>query len=170
VPLLDFQLIIFYPQAVIAAEPRNRIIGKMLEMYETGNFESKETVIFGEDYKNFNSNHKFIANNDCLTWCILKEYPMMRLNNKLQRFEAITVYPNSYFDVGDFWGKCYSRHIGTGFWNSGAKSTQRQHPDGKLKRAIKKVLLKNMGIWSFTRKIKFKFDKKKKSTYNVKSK
>lgn len=153
--------------AVIGAEPRNPIIAKMLEMYESGNFESKGTVYLGEEYANFYLEDKWIGNNDCLTWCLIKIHPELSLNNKTQDFGDITVYPNSFFDIGDVWNRCYSRHLGTALWNSGSLSLQRSITDGDLKMAIKSFLLKNLRLWSMVRMLKFKLDKRKKSTFKI---
>ena len=134
-------------------------------MYETGKFESRETVYLGEEYKNYYLENRWLANNDCLTWCMIKIYPRLSLNNKLQQFDDIVIYPNSYFDVGDIFDKCYSRHIGTAFWNSGALSTKRSIQDCGFKASIKSCLFKNLKLWSLVRMLKFKLDKRKKSTF-----
>ena len=107
--------------SVIGAEKNSSFIKKMLNMYETGCFTTVQNVLLNETEDNIYIEDNWPANNECITWNIIKLYPEILLNNKWQRFSDFIVLPYGFLDGGRIDGHEYCRHMYTNLWRSSLK-------------------------------------------------
>lgn len=107
--------------AVVGAEKGSIYIKNMLNMYETGNYETEKTVLYGGEYVDLYKKDFLIPNNECWTWCTIKNNPRFKLNNGRQQLNDVVVYPKEYFETGAVLGDWYTRHLNTNTWKKKQK-------------------------------------------------
>ena len=115
--------------AIIGAEPNNRVIKKLLDLYSEINLEK-------------------VPNNDLFTKFFIKNYDKFKLNNKNQLLDnEVMIYQKEYFESPSINSKKgYSIHHFTGSWKN------RNNKEKKIKKTIKKIL----GVYVYQNIIRYK--------------
>lgn len=161
--LITKLLLVFYNvalcTAVVGAEKGSIYIKNILNMYETGNYETEKTVFYGGDYVDLYKKEFSIPGNEYWTWCIIKNNQRFKLNNRKQHINDVVVYLKEYFGTGAILGNWYTRHLDLNSWKKETKNTASVL--GKLKKYMESCQL----IWTVCRKIKFKKVQKSTSFY-----
>lgn len=101
--------------AVIGAEPNHEIINKLIELYDTANFEylDNRIKIKFKGYEEYQTNN----NNDLFTIFFIKNVKNFKLVNKNQQLENVTIFKKEYFERKTFSKKIdYSVHHCYGSW------------------------------------------------------
>lgn len=98
--------------AVIGAKPNHPYIKDLFNSYNNIKWNSDNTTFTLKEYPNV----KLKNNNDLFTLYFLNNLDYLKLNNKTQKFETITIYPKEYFEMQPYFGKKYSIHRSIGSW------------------------------------------------------
>ena len=119
--------------AVIGAEPNNKFIGEVLQMYyATKLIEPRQGKYMQWDAPQLLS-YGYNTNNYYFTYYMIKKYPKFMLNNSYQEFDCFTIYPKEMFEIGRIIGDYYTIHLNEGSW----------HKDN-MDRNFFKITLKNL--------------------------
>lgn len=140
--------------AVIGAEPHNKFIGELLQLYENTTF-GKTT-----NGKNFQKDGErvilsdYATNNYYFTYYALEKYKDLKLNNKYQQFDDFVLFPKELFETGSALKRHYAIHLCTGTWRK--KNEDSHNP----KETIKGILAKCPGVFDYVqiiaRKIRYR--------------
>ncbi len=149
--------------AVVGATKSSSFIKGILNMYDTGRYETEKTVIDGEKYIDVYKDAFSVPNNGLWTWYLIKKNPSFRLNNREQHLGNITVYSKEYFETGSIFGKWYTRHL-----NSNLRK-QKSEVNDSLWNWMKNRMKKNQPLWTICRKLKFRKAQKSTSFYRNRS-
>lgn len=132
--------------AVIGAKKGNTYIKGILDMYDNNAFITKESVMNKNKNPIKSSDGKWVPNNEIWGWYTIDRYHNFTLNNKLQKFEDVTIYPKQLFEQGSLLGTYYCRHINYNSWQD--KSVKNR----PIKR-VKQYIERNTFCWIIIRRI-----------------
>lgn len=148
--------------AVIGSVKNSSFVKGILDMYDRGLFYTEESYKSGSTYPGY-INGKWIPNNEYVTWYLICTHPNFSLNNKVQKFDDVSVYPKTFFELGSLTDKYYSRHINYNSWVDHNKKC------GILKK-IKHELEKYTVFWIIIRTLINKRGEKYTSFYKYREK
>ncbi len=131
--------------AIVGSEKGGKFIKGILDMYDSGNFITKNTFLGKNNGEDPYHDDKWAPSNEFWTWYIIKTFPRLSLNNKEQEFEDLHIYPKEYFELGSLFGKWYSRHLNYNSW--------REKNSGGFARKIKHSPEENEICWMIIRQI-----------------
>lgn len=108
--------------AIIGAQKGSNLIKQLIDMYDNTTFgQNLSGKLLEQDGDKFRI-QDFITNNYYITYCIIKNYPKFKLNNKFQDLGDFAAYPKEYFEIGLLNGKQYTIHFCSGVWRTRANN------------------------------------------------
>ena len=143
--------------AVVGAQKGSFFIKGILDMYDTGKFYTEASYKSGKTEVEY-CDGKWAPSNEYWTWYMICTHSTFKLNNKIQRFRDVTVYPKHYFELGSIKSLYYCRHINYNSWREQRKT---RNP---LKN-IKRLAEKNTTFWIIIRTLINKKGEKSTSFY-----
>ncbi len=144
--------------AVVGAKKGSSFIKGIMNMYDNNAYISKEVVMGLDEPRNNYKNGVWTPSNEFWGWYMIYNHPDFKLNNKYQRFNDIVIFPKQYFELGNFIGTYYSRHINYNSWR------EKQGTKNILKK-IKKRLEENEKCWIIIRRLASLHGQKKNNFY-----
>ena len=142
--------------AVIGAQKGSQYMKSLMNMYDNNEFVDEATVIQGKKVGNKYASGQWIPSNEYYTWHLLSVHPSFKLNNQMQLFDNICIYPKSFFELGSIGKKYYCRHENYNSWH--------EKKGGGL-RKIKRKLERNEFFWIAYRHLKSMIIQRKSSFY-----
>ena len=100
--------------AIFGAEKHSKFIKNLLDMYDKGLYDSRDSVLFNKEPIDEYKDGFKLPSNEYWTWNIIKNYHLKP--GIEQHYDEVAIYPKTYFEGGSLTGNYYCRHINTGSW------------------------------------------------------
>lgn len=133
--------------AVFGGEKKSTFVKRLLNMYDTGNFSTHNSVKIGEEKSNpYETEFKF-PNNEFWTWNIIETYGLSCLaKTTIIDCNDVSILPKTFLETGSIKKKYYTRHLNTGLWKNSKKTN--------LKKKMIKLIKQNEYVWIITTNLK----------------
>lgn len=143
--------------AVIGSEKGSSFFKGILDMYDNGKYYTEASFLGKSSAEDEYGKGNWAPSNEFWTWYLICTHKNFKLNNKTQKFDDITIYPKSYFELGSIFNSFYCIHTNYNSW--------REHQSKNFLRKIKKFFEKNQKIWIIIRTILSNYGQRRTSFY-----